>query len=315
MRLIAALIVILGALVPAASELPAFQAPGLVRSRLEWVDRTGTPISSLGMLADYGTLELSPDGKQVAVAILDSGRAAGDVWLYDAESGSRTRLTATPEDENWQIWSPDGRQIMFNRFSRESLGLYQKVLAGDGVEDLVLDDDVAKWPVSWSPDGRYVLYVTSSTRTGNDIWALPLFGDKKPFVILQTAAQENWPSFSPDGQWIAFSSTESGRAEVYLTSFPGQARKLRVSSSGGFQARWRRDGKELFYLAANGTLTAAPLKRQGSGIEAGAAESLFHVEFPYANFRAYDVAPDGKRFLVNTLVSRFNGIPRIAHLR
>lgn len=310
----AALIVILGLLVSAASELTAFQAPGLVRSRLEWVDRTGAQISTLGMLADYGTLELSPDGKQVAVALLASGQAGRDVWLYDAESGSRTRLTATPEDENWQIWSPDGRQIMFNRFSRESLDLYQKMLSGDGVEDLILSDGVAKWPVSWSPDGRHVLYVTSSTRTGNDIWVLPLSGDRKPFAIFQTAAQENWPSFSPDGQWIAFNSTESGRTEVYVTPFPALGRKLRVSNGGGFQARWRRDGRELFYLAADGTLTAAPLNRQGSGFEVGAAEPLFRVEFPHANFRAYDVAPDGKRFLVNTLVSRFNGIPRVAQL-
>src|SRR5437867_85473 len=310
MRLTAAITVILGLLLLTVPGVTAYQAPVRVRSRLEWVDRTGKQISILGTLADHGTIELSPDGTQVAVALMDPIRESRDVWLYDVASGRPTRLMSTPEDENWQIWSPDGRQIMFNRFSRETLALYRMLSDGDGSEDRVLNDDIAKWPVSWSPDGRYVLYVTNSMRTGNDIWALPLFGDRKPFPVFQTASQENWASFSPDGQWIAFNSTESGRTEVYVTSFPMPGRKWKISANGGFQSRWRRDGQEIFYISASGNLTAVTLQRQGSDFEVGAPESLFEIHFPYANFRAYDVASDGKRFLVNTFVSKSEGAVR-----
>ena len=276
--------------------------PVVIRSQLAWFDRTGKRVAVLGALADYGNVELSPDGKQVAVAITDSDRGTRDLWLYDTPSGHRARLTENPADENWLIWSPDRRRVVFNSGRNGGLDLYQASVSGKGTEEALLVDRLAKWPVSWSSDGRFILYVTSGTGTSNDIWVLPLFGDRKPYPFLQTADAENWAAFSPDGHWVAYSSTESGDSEVYVTPFPRSGPKWLVSKGGGSQARWRRDGKELFYLALDRRLMAVPVTRRGSGPEFGVAQPLFEIRVPYPQYHTYDVAIDGQQFIVNTLI-------------
>lgn len=277
-------------------------APPLVRSQLEWFDRTGKLIAILGELADYGNVELSPDGTHVAVTLMDPAEGTHDIWFYDVSIGRRTQFTSDPADENWLIWSPDGRRVAFNRFSREKLELYQAPSSGVGAEELLLSGDEGVWPVSWSPDGRFILYVTNSRDTGNDVWVLPLFGDRKPYPIFHTQYGENWAAFSPNGRWIAFSSTVSGSAEVYISPFPANGQVLKVSEGSGTQARWRRDGKEIFYLASDKTLMVAPVNDEGPDLEVGAARSLFQTRFPYPPYHAFDAGADGERFLVNTLI-------------
>jgi eukaryotic-like serine/threonine-protein kinase len=272
-----------------------------IRSRLEWVDRNGNQITNLGDVADIGNLELSPDGKQVAVTLMDADVGTHDIWLYDTSTGRRTQFTSDPADENWLIWSPDGGRVVFNRFNRSGLNLYLSPADG-GSEELLLSGRDGVWPVSWSPDGQNILVVKNSDGTGNDIWVLPLFGDRKAYPIFQTEYAENWAAFSPNGKWIAFSSTFSGMPVVYISPFPTNGQVLRVSDESGTQARWRRDGKEIFYLDSNRNLMAVSVDDDGPDIEVGAARSLFQTRYPHPPYHAFDADLDGERFLVNTLI-------------
>jgi len=287
-------------------------------SQFAWFDRTGRRLGTFGELADYLGMELSRDGRRLAVPVLDTSLGTHDIYIFDVASGRRTRLTSHPADENWLIWSPDDRRVVFNSTrSGRSLDLFQTTSTGGGAEDVLLADNVAKWPVTWSPDGRHILYVTSPG-TGdvpnNDIWVLPLVGDRKPYPFLATAATENWPAFSPDGKWVAYSATGQGEVvpggpqgprgelELYVAQFPPTGLKWQISSGGGFQARWRRDGNELFYLTPSRTLMAATVNASGSSFEVRSRQVLFEARFAYALYHAYDVSPDGQRILINTAV-------------
>ncbi|MEO8259597.1 MAG: hypothetical protein ABI868_19780 [Acidobacteriota bacterium] len=294
--------------------LRAVQAtPRFVRSQLTWFDRAGKKLGVIGNMADYGNVELSPDGGQIAVAILDNlERGVRDLWMVDAATGRRTAIASSPADENWLIWSRDGRRVIFNSGRNNGLDLYQEPSNGSGaVEPLLVGGD-AKWPVSWSPDGRFVLYVVNGERSSNDIWVLPLSGEKKPFVYLQTDASENWAAFSPDGKWIAYSSTASGNVEVYVAPFPATGRRMQISKDGGSQARWRRDGRELYFLSPDRELMATAVDARGGDFSAAAPQRLFEIRFPYGQYHAFDVTADGQKFLVNALVTP-PGTPVIAH--
>jgi Tol biopolymer transport system component len=260
-------------------------------------------LSVLGDRADYGNIQLSADDARLAVAILDAERRTGDLWMYDVASGRRTQFTTHPADENWLIWSPDGQRVAFNSTRAGGLDLYLTQARGGSAEEPLLQDAVAKWPVSWSPDGRHILYVTNSPAArNNDIWVLPLEGDRQPYPFMDSSVDENWATFSPDGRWVAYSSTVSGQVEVYVVPFAGGGEPRRVSADGGFQARWRRDGREIFYLAPQGTLMATAVNGAGATFEAGLVQPLFQTNFLYPPYRAYDATADGQRFIVNTLV-------------
>jgi dipeptidyl aminopeptidase/acylaminoacyl peptidase len=310
---------VLGALCVAAAARPTAlqRSPPFSRSQLTWFDRAGKKVGVLGNMADYGNVELSPDGRRVAVAVMnDPQGGTHDLWLVDVASGQHTAFASEAADENWAIWSRDGRSLVFNSGRNGGLDLYQAAPTATSAfpgEPLLVDRD-PKWPVSWSADGRFILYVISSQRTGNDILVLPLSGDRKPFPFLQTEAQENWAAFSPDGRWVAYSSNESGQVEVYVAAFPPVAsgRTWRVSKGGGSQARWRRDGKELYFISSDRMIMAAAVNTNGSTIDVRAAQPLFEARFPYPAFHAFDVAADGQRFLVTTLVTP-PGSPVIAH--
>jgi Tol biopolymer transport system component len=296
----------------------AFQgAPRFIRSQLTWFDRTGKKLGVVGGMADYGNVELSPAGDRVGAAVVsDAARGTRSIWLIDVATGTHTVLTSDGADANWMLWSSDGRRVMFNSGRNGGLDLYQasSTAPGKSPDDPVLIDREAKWPVSWSTDGRYLLYVINGQRTGNDIFVLPLFGDRKPFPFKQTTDSENWAAFSPDGKWVAYSSTEAGDPEVYVSPFPPVAspRRWLVSKGGGTQARWRRDGKELYFLSPDRTIVAAAVTVHGADFEVGAMEPLFAIRLPYGQYHAFDVTADGQRFLVNTLVTQ-PGSSVIAH--
>lgn len=312
--------IVASAIALSAVTLPAQRAPQLVRSQLVWVDRAGKRLSTLGDLADFGDIELSPDRKQIAAAVLNERTGLRELWLYDAVDGHRSRLDANAADENWLIWSPDGKRAVFNSQRTRGLDLYGKDIgSGDREQLLAIDEERGQWPVSWSPDGRNILVVTNTAETGNDIWVLPLAGARKPYPFLATAAQENWAAFSPNGKWVAYSFKEQGGdTELYVTPFPKASRKWLVSARGGFQARWRRDGKELFFLATNGTSTtslmAADVSSDGDDFEVNGVKALFDTPIPYPPFHAFDVAADGQRFLVNSLLLAPSGPSRVAGL-
>jgi len=289
-----------GALTPALAQQPA----PLVLSQLTWFDRSGRLVSKLGPLADHGNIELSPDGSRVAVAVADRVRRTRDIWMYQTATGERRQFTSDPGEENWLIFSPDGAKVVVNAFGPERSGLFMSPATSVTPRETVVDDPSGAWPVSWSPDGRAILFVTNSPRTGNDIWVVSLTGDRTPKAYQRTEASENWAAFSPDGRWVAFSSTAgSDVPEVYVTRFPTPGQAWRVSADGGTQARWRKDGKEIFYLSPDRKLMAASVTLEADTVKVGQIESLFPVSFPYGAYHAFDVATNGERFLVNVSIA------------
>jgi Tol biopolymer transport system component len=274
----------------------------LSRTQLVWFDRAGQQTAVLGEPAVYGDVRLSPDGKRAVVSVADPARTTGDLWVFDVARGLRTRFTFDPADDSYPIWSPDGSRIVFSSNRKGPFDLYEKASNGAGAEQLVLSDSVAKNAYSWSPDGRFIAYQSNAgTGSGNDVWVLPLGGDRKPFVVVQTPFNETRGVFSPDGHWLAHQSTESGRFEVYVVPFPGPGGKWQVSTAGGTEPRWGRDGKELFSLDARNTLTAAAVKGDGASFEVGAVQALFQTRARAGLGSPYDVSADGQRFLINTL--------------
>jgi Tol biopolymer transport system component len=296
-------------LVPSSAQV----SPQLVRSQLVWVDRTGKKLSAIAPdVADFGDIELSPDRTKLAAAVLNDQTGRRELWIYDVATGKKTRVDNSTADENWLIWSPDGSRVVYNSQRGRGLDLYGRDLAGDPKETLIaIDEERGQWPVSWSPDGKNLLVVTSKpTSTAipdNDIWVLPLGNGGKPYEFLASAAAENWAAFSPNGRWVAFSYRAAGDdTQLFVTTFPKSNRRWLVSSRGGFQARWRRDGKELFFLATNGTLTtslmAAEVAEDGDDFEVRDVKKLFDTPVPYPPYHAFDVAADGQRVLINSLL-------------
>ena len=300
---------LLAAIVPLRAQRPA----PLVLSQLTWFDRAGKMLGRLGPLADHGNLEISPDGSRVAVAVVDRTRKTRDIWMYQVTSGERQQFTSDPADENWLIFSPDGRRVVVNAFSPEGSGLFASPAASALPREMVLDDPAGVWPVSWAPDGASILIVTNSPKTGNDIWTLSLTGDRTPKAFQRTEASENWAAFSPDGRWVAFSSTAgSDVPEVYVARFPTPGQAWRVSADGGSQARWRRDGKEIFYVSPDRRLMSATITLGADSVKVDRIEPLFELRFPYGAYHAFDVTPDGQRFLVNTAIASA-GAPQQVH--
>jgi dipeptidyl aminopeptidase/acylaminoacyl peptidase len=198
------------------------------------------------------------------------------------------------------VWSPDGSRIAFssNRLVGGGTDIYQKVSSGDGVEELLLRPGATVFPTDWSTDGRFILYQALDTRTNYDLWALPLEGERKPITLVQTAFSETFGRLSPDGRWLAYTSDESGRLEVYVRPFlrPGGAQL--ISTRGGMQPVWRRtDGNELFYLSPERRVMSVSVQSDASTFRASVPRALF--DEPVGG-DSYAVSRDGQRFLINT---------------
>jgi len=267
-------------------------------SRLQWVDRGGRPLGSLGDAADYGDVELSPDGKRVAVsAVFGANR---DIWMYDVMRAVRTRFTFDPAAEFGAIWSPDGARILFISSRRGNTDLYSKTTNGAGAEEPFLVRPQNQFSSSWSPDARFVVFETLGiVGGGSDIWVLPAFGDREPFPFIQTRFDETSARMSPDGRWVTYTSNESGTPEVYVAPFPKADGKWQVSIGGGAWSRWRRDGREVFYVAPNGRLMAVAVAVSSTGFNVGEVTPLFQTRARLTQGYPYD-SVDGQRFLVNT---------------
>jgi Tol biopolymer transport system component len=284
----------------------AQQGSTALLSQLVWFDRTGTRRGTVGPIGNHGNVELSFDGRYAAVTIVDASRASRDLWIYGTGDGTRRRFTDTDADETWAIWSRDGQTLVFNSTRNGSLDLFRAPAANGAMAMLLLRNGM--WPVSWAADGRHVLFVVNSATGGNDVMVLPLDGDRQPYAFARGPAQENWATFAPNGRWVAFSSTESGLSELYVAPFPpsanGVADKRRVSpaGAGGSQARWSRDGRELFYIAQDRSLMVTAVDAEAPSFEVGRTQRLFAPQFYFLDSHGFDVAPDGQRLLVNTLV-------------
>ncbi len=273
-------------------------------SQLAWYDRSGKLLGVLDELARYAGPTLSPDARRVAADLSEPQASNIDIWLIEAAGGLRTRFTLDRGIDISSVWSPDGRRLAFASNRKGHLDLYQKEVSGAGNEELLLESEFEKFPQSFSMDGRFLLYYTSGNpRNKGDLWVLPLTGDRKPFPFSQAEFNETYSTFSPDGLWVAYESNESDRSEIYLAPFPGPGGKRQVSASGGSQPRWRRDGKELYFLAPDNTLMATELRGDGEMLEVVTIRTLLKTRAAGHGYQ-YDVTADGGRFLINNLVDQ-----------
>jgi hypothetical protein len=268
-------------------------------SELAWFDRTGRFIERVPLPAgEYEDPRLSPKGDMIVMNRQDPQTGISNIWLQGPSPSTLIRFTFTPSFDHYPSWSPDGTRIVFDSNRSGPADIFVKSVAGGSEELLLPHSSQGKQPTDWSPDGRFVVYQQLDPKTKWDLWMLPLAGDQKPEPVLRTESNEMNGQLSPDGRWMAYASDELGRWEVYVTGFPHPSGKWQVSSGGGSQPRWRRDGKELFYLGADRKLMVAEI-RAGRDFAAGPAIPLFESHARYTGDVVYDVAPDGQRLLVN----------------
>ena len=273
----------------------AYVSGQLSQLRYVWRDREGKDLGAIGDAG--GVVMISPDGKRLV------GDPGAQITILEFGSRVSTRLTVTPWGQN-PAWSPDGRYVAYNG----SGGIYRKATAGGAPPELVLRSQAQTLsvPKSWSPDGRYLIYAQVHPGIGSDMLALPMDQPgAKPIALWQTPATSGQGEFSPDGRWVAVTSNESGESEIYVIPFPPTAneKKWVVSTGGGVMPRWRRDGKELFYVSPDWKMMAVDVDTQ-STFQSGTPHALFDTEMVDTGLRngpmSWDVAPDGKRFLIIT---------------
>jgi serine/threonine protein kinase len=272
-------------------------------AHLSWYDRSGAQLADLGLLGEFESPQISPDGKKLAVTVIDPVTSAYDIWIQDLEKGTRSRLTFEQGSVNVApTWSPDGKTIMFQSNMSGGIALYQMASDGSGGPALFYAEPSASLRVPrLSRDGRYLVFHKQSTSGSPiEIWALPLFGDLKPFPVVQGHADSSVPDFSPDGKWLAYASLESGRNEIYVVPFGHPGAKHQVSADGGDLPRWRADGKELFFLSPDNKMMSAEVIESDNDFEPGRIQPLFQTHaFTTASW-GYDVTADGKRFIIET---------------
>ncbi len=281
--------------------------------QLTWFSRDGTRLGSVGSPGAHGQPWLSPDEKAVVVDQLDPQAGASDLWLIDLSRDISSRFTFDPKNEQSPAWSPDGSLIVFTSDRGGPYNLYQKLSTGAGQEEPLQKSASAQMPDDWSRDGRFLLYRALDPKTRMDLWVLPLVGDRKPIPVLRTEFNEVSGRFSPDGKWIAYVSDESRKNEVYVQSFPLSGGKWRISTNGGRHPRWRRDGKEMFYLAADHNIMAVEIKA-GATFQAGSPRALFETRIPDSLFAGFAVTGDGQRFLAPTLLGETAPSPAVVVL-
>jgi eukaryotic-like serine/threonine-protein kinase len=282
------------------SGILAYRA-GAADLRLTWFDRRGNRISTVGGPAQFGRLELSPDGTRVVSSVYDAERSRWDIWMYDLSRGLGTRLTFDSANHIHPVWSPDGRTIVFVSVRNGRFDFYRRSADGTGTETAVDSGGfLFRAPMSWSPDSRFLAYDVSDPKNLQDIWILPdplgRSAAAKPFLLIQSPANDVNPQFSPDGKWIAWASSESGWPEVYVMPFPRPGGKRQVSIDGGNDPRWRPDGKELFYLE-RGHLTAVEVRTKAGVLEVGPAVPLFGGLISTGAGTQYVVSSNGQRIL------------------
>lgn len=257
-----------------------------------WRDRQGR---NLGVVGDAGgVVMISQDGKRLV------GDPDGVITTLEFGRGMTTRLTMGSSGGMNPAWSPDGRYVAY----WGSGGIYRKATNSGAPPELLLSSPTLAVPKSWSPDGRYLIYAQINPGTGADLLALPIVQpDTHPLVLAQTKATEDQGQFSPDGHWVAYTSNESGQSEIYVIPFPPAPNQGRwvVSRGGGVMPRWRRDGKELFFISPDWKMMAADVSTSAT-FQSGTPHALFITEMTDTGIRtgpmSWDIAPDGKRFLI-----------------
>jgi serine/threonine protein kinase len=281
--------------------------------QLVWFDREGKQIGVIDAPMKVGAGQdpmLSPDGKRLVVKrSMSSVIADSNLWVIDLEKGTALRITSAFSQT--PVWAPDGNRIVYS--SGNVRGVTVIATNGSGeAEDLIAG---ANFPHAWSPDGRFIIYTRRGVKTRLDLWVLPMFGDRKEYQLSNSPFDEQSPQLSPDGRWLAYSSDDAGNYEIYVQSFSADGKlgpdKKRVSTSGGKFPVWRRDGSELFFVAADGQMMSSSVKSNGSEFEFSGPKALFKTRMMAwtTNFHEFDVTPDGQRFLIGTLIGETKAAP------
>ena len=277
-----------------------FFAGAVGQSELVWFTRAGNQIGKPGPTGAITTVTLSPDGTSVVYDHADARTASMDLWRLVFARGTPERLTFDASHDLFPVWSPDGARIAFSSLRERLPQLYELASTSAGTEKLLLKTSLPKVPSGWSSDGQTLFYTVSDPQTNGDIWALPL--GKDPYPVVNTPSDERYGSPSPDGRWLAYVSNESGAYEVNVRSLAGSGIRREVSTNGGFQPQWRRDGQELFYMAPDKRLMAMDFRSRLTTFDTGPPRALFATRTKWIEIqgtaRTYAVAPDGQHFLI-----------------
>jgi len=286
-------------------------AGGLASNQLAWFDRQGKNLGTATTPGMYDSPMLSADGSRVAYARYDAANGVNsDIWVFEFGRNTVTRLTSDPAADLDPVWSPDGTHVAYAAARLGGAVLFQKTANGAGAEETLLaGSGVTRDLDDWSRDGRFLLYSEVNAKTKSDLWILPLTPDKpgearKPSVYLNSEFNETDGRFSTDGRWIAYVSDESGRPEVYVQPYPlgaGGTGRVTVSNAGGLRPRWRRDGKELVYLAADNRSVMVADVTYAPAFKIGAPRRLFETigQAFIGTYAPLDMTGDGKKFLLS----------------
>jgi len=269
------------------------------QTRLVWVDRSGHELQQIGEPGIYSGQALSPDGHQVAIEVTRG--ASPDIWILDGTRGVSTRFTFNPAIDAWPVWSPSGDRLVFASARVGSPGIWMKGSSGARPESLFFPSSTEMGPCDWSRDGKYLACLKRGPKSDWDVWILPTSGAEKPYPFAASEFREWDPRFSPDGRWLAYSSNESGRREVYIQPFPSGGGKWQVSTQGGRDPMWRSDGKELYFLSPGGRLMSVDVQ-SAAGLQLGIPKVLMTGLIIDTNpiGHNYSVASDGQRFLIRS---------------
>ncbi len=275
--------------------------------QLTWYDREGKVLGHVGEPATRDELSLSPDGTRVAEGRTD--HSPWVVWQLDLARGISSRLTFENGGAGNGIWSPDGKQIVYAPGGGQSQDIHIKPANGATQGELLFHSEGVKMPMDWSRDGRFLMFTQQGKDTGSDLWVVPMQGERKPAPYLVTPFNESQAQFSPDGHWVVYTSNETGTKEVYARPFPlSSGGKWQISNGGGNEPRWRRDGKELFYLGPDNMLFSVSVSAKGDAFQPDTPKPLFRAPIGGGEGGGADVAwrwdisNDGQRFLVNAPV-------------
>lgn len=275
---------------------------------LTWFDRNGRVTGQVGAPGQYTNVRLSPDGQRLAVSLTAGTPANRDVWTIDLASGNATRITTDAAVDATPVWGPNGTAIAFSSQRAGAYQIYRRALAGSA-DELLIGGPAASIATDWSRDGRLILFTRTGATTGLDLWMAPVNQPRDAFPFADTSAAEDNATLSPDGRWVAYQSNASGRDEIYVEPTPTRSRqrglsvtdgRLQISIEGGTQPLWRGDGRELFFLAPDGSVMAVPVSPSIS-FSVGDPQAILPAAMTLVIRHAYTVTPDGQRVLMPVL--------------
>jgi Tol biopolymer transport system component/predicted Ser/Thr protein kinase len=280
-------------------------------AELAWMGRDGRRLGVAAGAGRYVDFQLSPDGRYVAVAEVEPLSDRPDLRLVDLVRGANLRLTTSPATDASPVWSPDSARLVFRSNRERRHDLYIRPAAGGGEDRPFLKTSEAKYPSDWSPDGSFVVYHAEDERTHHDVWAVPIDHPDQPRTLVQTEFDEMQGRISPSGRWLAYTSNQSSRFEVYIQPLQADGRKWQISIDGGSDPKWRADEKELFYIGLDGRMMSVDVNATAA-VDPGTPRPLFPLRdfaavAPYLS--AYDVQRDGQRFLVRLPIEELKTHP------